>query len=142
MMTELGMPKIAVAILRLPNGQVVLQRKDENSPRSPHKLALFGGSIEANETPKEAIVRELIEETSLPIGGLGLKNILTCIVQVNDKARPKVKAYVFEVEVENNQFSVYEGKGAETYSMQELLERDDVDPTISKIIEILEARWH
>ncbi len=44
------------------DGKILLQQRDENIQTSPGCLATFGGGIEQNETPMQALVRELKEE--------------------------------------------------------------------------------
>ena len=44
------------------DGKILLQQRDENSPRFPGCLATFGGAIDSGETPIQTLVRELKEE--------------------------------------------------------------------------------
>lgn len=64
------MIEVCVVWLTLPNGDVVLQRRDKKTNVSPGMLGLFGGHIEAGESPEEAMKRELAEETSLDVSRL------------------------------------------------------------------------
>ena len=60
--------KVAVALIFNKNGEVLLTQR--NDPRSPliHKKWQFpGGGIEKNETPENACLREILEETGLTI---------------------------------------------------------------------------
>jgi len=43
--------------------EVYLQERDSNAPTNPNTIGLFGGGMEENEKPKDAIIRELKEET-------------------------------------------------------------------------------
>jgi 8-oxo-dGTP diphosphatase len=55
------------------NGALLLQLRDDKAPNYPDVWGLPGGAIEDGETPVEAAVRELWEETGLrPGGGLRL----------------------------------------------------------------------
>ncbi|MFA5131849.1 MAG: NUDIX hydrolase [Candidatus Paceibacterota bacterium] len=49
------------------NKSVFLHHRDGNTTFNPHKWAFFGGLGEAVETPLQAFVRELEEETNLSI---------------------------------------------------------------------------
>lgn len=44
------------------DNKIVLQLRDATAPTFPNCLATFGGGIEQNETPMQALVRELNEE--------------------------------------------------------------------------------
>ena len=61
---------VAVFILFDRNGKVLLQHKAKDSKVLPDQWAFFGGGIEKNETPEQAVRREAKEEL-----GIELKNI-------------------------------------------------------------------
>lgn len=44
------------------DNKILLQQRDEDCQRFPGHLATFGGAIESNESPLDALVRELHEE--------------------------------------------------------------------------------
>ncbi len=46
-------------------GRLLMQERDEHAPYSPDAWAMPGGGIEAGESPQQAAVRELEEETAL-----------------------------------------------------------------------------
>ena len=58
--------EVAQVLLVRSDGALVLQQRD-NRPdiTNPGKVSAFGGSVEAGETPLQAAVRELGEETNL-----------------------------------------------------------------------------
>jgi 8-oxo-dGTP pyrophosphatase MutT (NUDIX family) len=62
-----NLPLVALAILRV-GGLYALQHRD-NRPdvASPGFWALFGGSVDGNETPLAAIRREILEELALDV---------------------------------------------------------------------------
>jgi len=97
-------------VLVTSDGKVVLQRKTADHPTKANQLALFGGHIENGETPEQALQRELKEETSLP----GLK------------VRKIAEQHWYVADIESADFEVYEGAGAETFTIAEALGRDDL----------------
>ncbi|MET0422796.1 MAG: NUDIX domain-containing protein [Actinoplanes sp.] len=59
------MLEVACTFLVDRQGALLLQLRDGNAPYYPHVWGLPGGAVEPGETPAEAAVRELWEETSL-----------------------------------------------------------------------------
>lgn len=58
--------QVVGAILWTDDGRVLLQQRDDRPDlRYPGYWTLFGGQVEAGETPDEAIARELLEELEL-----------------------------------------------------------------------------
>ena len=123
------MKSSALIVLKLPTGEFVLQRRTDNSPLSPNKLGLFGGGIEAGESPYECIVRELGEETSLDIGRLTIDFIKRYELQ-----NPNRYSYLFRAFVESAEFRIYEGKWVEVYTLEALKMRNDLTPTLQLIV--------
>jgi 8-oxo-dGTP diphosphatase len=56
---------LAGAIIEHPDFGLLLQLRDDIAPNYPHHWGLFGGHMEAGETPDVAIWRELEEELQL-----------------------------------------------------------------------------
>ena len=52
------------AILRIKEGKILFQLRDKNG-RNPNKWGIFGGGIKKNETPEQAVIRELKEELGI-----------------------------------------------------------------------------
>lgn len=50
------------SIILTKDNKIILQKRGDNWSRFPGYLSSFGGQIEANETPLQAIIRELNEE--------------------------------------------------------------------------------
>ncbi|NUT37403.1 MAG: NUDIX domain-containing protein [Hamadaea sp.] len=59
--------EIAIVLLVDRSGALLMQLRDEHAPVSPNQWAMPGGRIEPGETPAEAAVRELFEETGLTV---------------------------------------------------------------------------
>ncbi len=92
----------AVAILYR-NSQFLLQLRDNNpNILSPGYWAMFGGHIEPDETPEDAVKRELLEEISYAPPVLSKFEYLET---------PKIACYVYygELGVEMNQLVLQDG---------------------------------
>lgn len=59
------MNKFIGAIIQNPKYGFLLQQRTKDAPTYPLRWSLFGGAVEAKETPKQAILRELQEEINL-----------------------------------------------------------------------------
>jgi ADP-ribose pyrophosphatase YjhB (NUDIX family) len=80
MVTEVGMrPKAAVSACLFRGDEVVLVRRGK--PPYLGRWSLPGGSIEAGETSKAAVVREIREETGLAFEPLGVAGVNDVIVR-------------------------------------------------------------
>ncbi|HJP81603.1 MAG TPA: NUDIX domain-containing protein [Candidatus Saccharimonadales bacterium] len=104
------MKQIAAAILLAPDGHVILQRRTEDDLTKPNKLALFGGHMEEGETPGQTIDRELKEETSLT--SFDLEKL--------------AEQHWYVASVGSSTFTVYEGAGAEIFTVDEALAHPDI----------------
>lgn len=70
---------VASAILWVNDSRVLLQQRDDRPGlRYAGFWTLFGGQVEAGETPEEAIRRELIEELGLADQPLALAEVYVC----------------------------------------------------------------
>jgi 8-oxo-dGTP diphosphatase len=78
----------AIAIIFNNDRKILLVKRSENSDWMPERWALVGGSIEQNESPLDAIKREIFEETGIKIDKINEK---FCI----DRNIVDVKEYVF-----------------------------------------------
>jgi len=58
--------KVVGAVIRNRRDEFLLQQRDGNAPSFRHYWTLFGGVVEAGETPEHALRRELMEELRLP----------------------------------------------------------------------------
>lgn len=122
------MVEIAIAILRLPDGRIVLQRRDQEAPIFAGMLGFFGGHAEPEDADsKQTIIRELGEETSLDIDTSSLHYINSFEYAADvGKGLNQYKFFVYELTIIAENFDVYEGVGSEVYNRSEVLARDDI----------------
>lgn len=126
---------LAVAVLRLPDGKLVLQRRTDDAPVAPGLLAFFGGHIEKGETPEDCVRRELAEETSLDVGKLNIQPVKELMLPASANYNQDRHFFIFEASAATDNFDVFEGVGHETYSKQELLARSDVSEVVRRVLE-------
>ena len=103
----MSMVEIVHILLILPDGKVMLQRRDNKAPTSPSKLALFGGHIERGEPPDKAMRRELGEETSLDVASLDIRAENDFEMTHQDGTAHHF--YTYRADIPNADFAVYEG---------------------------------
>lgn len=125
------MAKTSGVVLFL-GSELIVQRRDAGAPVSANLLSLFGGHIEANETPYVALIRELGEETSLPLAELKFKYLTQMPLHGQSEA------YIYTADVKSDHFKVFEGERAEKYKLEELLKRSDLDPDTRLILQYIE----
>jgi hypothetical protein len=119
----------------------IFQRRDGKAPTSPYRLAWFGGHIDRDIdiSPLAAIVRELGEETSLDVERQVTINEMSRhrVPAEYSSSKEAVKVYLFRtaIKLENANFEVLEGSGAERFTNEELLQRNDVAMTVRFILE-------
>lgn len=65
-----------VIILQNQKGEFLLHLRDGNTPKMPHQWSLVGGAVDPGELPKDAVIREVKEETNFDVTALAfLKKI-------------------------------------------------------------------
>jgi len=109
--------------------EVLLHKRDGNTTNNPHKWAFFGGLAEEDETPTEALVREMKEELNL---NLKPKEI-TPLRDYHNKER-ETHRYTFYIVSEKSKEEMTLGEGADfdwisldtvfTYDLTEKVKND------------------
>lgn len=127
------------ALLVLPDGRWVLQRRTDDAPTDPGKLGFFGGQQEEGETAAQCFEREMQEETSIDLKNHPWSLAAEYDLPFRDQY---VKVSIFRVDIPVLDFEVYEGTGAEAYTQEELLKRADVAPGVTRAINILTEKNH
>lgn len=118
--------KLTLILFRLPDGRIILQRRTKDAPYGAGLLGIFGGWVESNETPWECLLREIEEETSLAARVLKPKLIKDFIIKATDDFNRDRHFYLYEASVDDMNFNVYEGDGAEAYTLDEINQRSDL----------------
>lgn len=102
------------AILINPNGQVLLQQRDDNPAiRYPGHWSLFGGTIEDGESPETAVAREVHEEIDFELRNFGL---FREFVQNNKQEF----AFAGELTAGLDQLTLHEGQGMNLFYPSQL----------------------
>lgn len=124
------MKQVVVALLKLPTGEYVFQRRTNDAPVNAGLIGFFGGHVEGGETFDEAVRRELKEETSLELEKLTISYVESFIV---DREGEQVEYHLYEAPIESANFNVYEGVAAESYNLDELLQRHDLTSSVEYV---------
>lgn len=127
------------AVLVLPDGRWVMQRRTDDAPTDPNGLTFFGGKTEDGETAQQGFARELEEETNLDLKKLGYRKVAEFKVEHYGRI---LDVTLFRVNIPSIDFEIYEGTGAEAFTIEELAKRTDVSSVVPKAIEILTEKKH
>jgi len=120
-------------ILRTPNGNLILQRRDKDIKiENAGRLSVFGGRREGNETPQQCAIRELKEETSIEVSLNYLQQIFICSYPVKENFW--ILCHYFLVDnVDINSIDLHEGQNIEIWKPFNALKQPDLT-TIPKIL--------
>jgi 8-oxo-dGTP pyrophosphatase MutT (NUDIX family) len=118
--------KFTLIFFRLPDGKIVLQRRTKDAPYAPGRLGIFGGWVEEGETVNECLIREIKEETSLDTDTLQITPLTDFVIPAGKDFDRDRHFYLYETHVNDLNFDVYEGDGAEAFAAQELRSRTDL----------------
>lgn len=90
-------PEIAAAIVRRPDGRVLLLKRAASRTTNPNKWCFVTGYIEENESPREAAQRELHEELGIDASPVRPGDVVVVNTAEGDTLR--IYPYLFEVDV-------------------------------------------
>ena len=111
------MHKVATALLFDRNNRLLIYLRDNKPEISfPNHWDLFGGQVEENETPEQALVRELKEELNLHITDFAFYKTF----ESTNEQKPNTK-FVFVVRTEKavEELTLYEGQYLKGISLNE-----------------------
>ena len=114
---------IAQIILVRKDGALIMQHRDDKPGiTNPGAIAAFGGTVEPGETPLQAAVREISEETNLQVRPEDLDFFGTYPKTVARHGEDGQVHYFILRDVDDTNFQVYEGQGFYViHNRQELL---------------------
>lgn len=120
--------QVAGALLLHSTRKVLLHHRDDIPGISnPGKWALFGGHIEAGESPEAALVRELHEELGLQVTDPQL------FVRLHG-AKTKYFMYLVEVRAAKEALNLTEGQGMDYFTPEDALETLDLSTTARTVL--------
>lgn len=119
-------PEFTLVLFELPDNRIVLQRRTQDAPYGAGKLGIFGGWLEENETPLEGLKREIVEETSLDLSLLDIKFLTDLSMPASSDFPQNRHFYLYSTKITDMRFEVYEGDGAEAFSLEEIHQRQDL----------------
>ncbi|HEC22343.1 MAG TPA: NUDIX hydrolase [Chloroflexi bacterium] len=64
-MSHTEVRRVAAAVLQRPDGRILLLKRSPNHTSNPGKWCFVTGYVEADESPREAAIRELREELGI-----------------------------------------------------------------------------
>ena len=103
-------------------GQILIQ--DRRGYKKPD-WGYFGGSIEGDETPLEAVIRETKEELDIEVTEKELKDLGISTTMWNEN---KITRYLFLYPTDKSVFNVLEGKAGHWLTFEEVRQKlDDKD---------------
>lgn len=118
--------KFTSILFKLPDGRIVLQRRTKDVPYGAGMLGIFGGWVEEGETVRECLIREIKEETSLDVDTLNIISLADFVLPASKDFGKDRHFYLYECNVDSLDFAVYEGDGAEAFTLSEISERSDL----------------
>ena len=113
--------RIAAIIFENPQKQILLYlRDDKPSIPFPAHWDLFGGHVEEDETPEEALVREIKEELDIDLAPSDFHFWKTFECLKGD-AKPNIKhVYSGKIDVPENELTLHEGQYPKYFPREEL----------------------
>ncbi len=126
--------KESVSSAVLINGKIMMLKRPDNSHSYPGRWSLCAGKIEKGESPDDAAVREIAEETRIkdPV----FKGKLPPVTVREDKVIWKVYPYIFDA---GNAEPIlnHENEGYKLVTLDEMKAMNLVDKTVDVVAELL-----
>lgn len=113
--------EVVGALIRNQQDEFLLQQRDQYAPSFQYHWTLFGGKVEAGESPEEALRRELTEEIELDQPHISSLRLVQ--TNINDSG---VIQYIFEVttDVRIEDLTLHEGQAMAFIAMNALFQHD------------------
>ena len=124
------------ALLLPLNSKSELFIQDRRGHKKPD-WGFFGGSVEADESPLQAVIRESKEELNLDLK----ENDLTYLgTSATDWDGASIVRYLYLYPTEQVDFDVREGQGGQWFSFEELRERLDDKHRFDEVVSRIKQR--
>lgn len=109
---QLSIRRVArIIITEKDTGKLIMQKRDSKPGVSnPGKISTFGGSMKEGETPRQAVARELREETNISFVDADLTYLKTISQPLDDGTARWTTAYTLK-DVDTANLKIYEGEG-------------------------------
>lgn len=106
---------VSIILLYDQQKKILMQHRTKDAPRFPDHWGFFGGSIEKGENPKEAILREVLEELNYII-----KNPKQVMVTIYKDKECKGKRHIFAEQYRmGEKLELQEGQGMAWFTLEE-----------------------
>jgi 8-oxo-dGTP pyrophosphatase MutT (NUDIX family) len=79
------------------------------------------------------LVREIKEETNLDVEKLTIKQLTDFVIPASEDFSKDRHFYFYDCDIENSDFEVYEGDGAEAFTREEIKKRTDLTGSASYV---------
>jgi len=137
---KIHLRKVSVIIFYNKRGQILLQARSGDVSKSGEKWGFFGGGIDGDETPEQAIIREIKEELNYNLKKFTkIGEYENQYFNLKQKNHRKLFRTIFiaplNQEIMNSK--VIEGDGSKLFNIEETKELKLV-PGDEKVIEIFE----
>ncbi len=131
--TSLLTPKTAVAaIIMHEDGRVLLQlRDDKEEIFFPHHWGCFGGAIDGEESPEDALFRELREELSLVFTQANVRKFININFNVKADSPKMIDRYFFVVQLSSaltHDIKLEEGAAFQFFTRDEVMCLTNITP--------------
>lgn len=132
--------ELAAAVLRLPNGRLVFNRRAADDSQAGGLIGLFSGGRKPPESIRETMLRELAEESSLAVGGLVLTHLVKLEFPPQEtEGHDGGTSDIFLVDIPTDEFEVYEGDRI-TLSYDEAMAHPNLAPSLRALLPILKEK--
>jgi 8-oxo-dGTP diphosphatase len=122
---------MAGSVIIIENNKMFLLQLRSNTTKScPNKWGLFGGGIEENETPLQAIIREINEELELELKIHEIE-LMFKTIYLNEE----INIFKTKINKELQELKLNEGKDMRYFTKEEILNLDNLSPGIKELFE-------
>ncbi|MFA6508947.1 MAG: NUDIX domain-containing protein [Candidatus Peribacteraceae bacterium] len=115
------MQQLSVIVFRTTEGKILLQFRDSAAPTSPLGWSFFGGMAEDEETPAQAVIREVKEELEKELSPGDFRLIVERVWD-DESSGQKINVHLYEglQPMQWGDFVVHEGAGAAFLTKDEI----------------------